>query len=106
MDRLALATTVMLLASCSSERVPLPRLPQLEQAQEMLGDRTGRHNECRKSARRTEDLVSCMEAKGYEFIPRSLDYPAPECWRIRDDTAGERDQTLPQAFCFLRKRAP
>jgi len=96
-----------MLAGCTTmERIGPPRLPQLEQAQEAVsnpGDRLGAYHACTGASRTMDGLVDCMRASGYDYIARSPDYPAAECWQLRDDPkyGGGR---MPEEFCFLRHR--
>jgi len=95
------------LAGCTTIKdIGRPRLPQLEQAQEVAqgpGDRLGAYNTCVGAARTIDGLVECMRSSGYDYIARSPDYPASECWQLRDDTkyGGGR---MPEQFCFVRHR--
>ena len=96
-----LAAGAVALAACS---VPLPSLPQVEQASEMVrGGRPEAHRTCVGSAKDVEILLRCMQDRGYEFIARGPEYPAPECWQLRD--AGDVNRP-PPAYCFFRTRGP
>jgi len=93
------------LLGCESGGLPRLSIPQLEQAQQSVkggGKRYEDYGACRKSASEVRTLVTCMEVAGYDFVPRSAEAQATECWRIRADTAAER---LPEAWCFI-KRGP
>ena len=85
--------------------IPLPRLPQVEQASEVVqGGRLRSHQTCSKSAAGSADaLIDCMAGFGYEFIARGSGYPAAECWDAREHRG---DGRLPAQYCFLRGRAP
>jgi hypothetical protein len=73
------------------ERVPLPRFPQAEQASEVVrGERLAAHRVCTGTAKQAEELIQCMQGRGYTFIARGPGYPATECWEIRDAEAAER----------------
>ena len=97
---LAIASSAFLLA-CGGQ-VPLPRLPQVEQASEVVqGERASRHRTCVGKSEGTEQLIECMRAYGYEYVARGPEYPAAECWRIRESPRPDR---LPEAFCFLKQR--
>jgi len=98
---LAVAATA-LLAACGSG-VPVPRFPQVEQVSEAVqGDRLRHHQTCASTAKGFEPMVDCMRDAGYEFLPRGPEYPASECWRMRD--ASDRQDRLPEPFCFLKRR--
>lgn len=98
---------VGVLAGCSTaQRIGPPRLPQLEQATEVVqnpGDRLNAHGACSAASKTVEEMVACMQKAGYDFLPRSPEYAAAECWRLRDDTSygGGR---LPEMFCFRRTK--
>jgi hypothetical protein len=101
----ALAVLLVGLVGCESG---LPRLsiPQLEQAQQSVkggGQRYEDYGACRKGASDVPALVSCMQDAGYDFVPRSAEVQATECWRLRD--APELDR-LPEAWCFIKRIAP
>lgn len=85
-----------------------PRLPQLEQATEVVtnpGDRLNAHNACTRASKNLDEMVDCMSRSGYAYITRSPEYASAECWRLRDDPnyGGGR---MPEAFCFRKTGAP
>jgi hypothetical protein len=96
------ALVVLVVAACTSSTGPIPplRIPQLEQAQHEveggIGKRYQDYGACRKTATEVEPLVTCMERAGYEYIARSADTQATECWRLREV---QKDR-LPEALCF------
>lgn len=98
MGRYASATVLVLVAACQG--VPTPHLPQVEQAAQAVhggGERYRAHQRCLGVARTFEEMVGCMRDEGYVFIPRSADYPSPECWDARDSEAVASD-ALPSCF--------
>jgi hypothetical protein len=104
-----LGVAVALLAGCAAVRqIGPPRLPQLEQATEAVqnpGDRLNAHQACSEASKAIEEMVACMQKAGYDFLPRSPESAAAECWRLRDDATygGGR---LPETFCFRRAQPP
>lgn len=103
--RLALA--VVVLAACESQQLPRVTIPQLEQARESvrggIGKRYEDHAGCRKTAVDAKTMIACMQDKGYEYLPRSAETQATECWRLRD--VNEVDP-LPEALCFVHDGQP
>ena len=99
---------VVLLVACG-ESGPLPRLqiPQLEQARQSvqggIGKRYEDYGACRKTAADAKALVACMDAAGYDYVPRSAEQHAMECWRLRDWNVTD---PLPDAQCFLHRPEP
>jgi len=97
------------LAGCATmQEIGPPRLPQLEQAHQVMsgpGDRLSAYNTCIGASRTIDGLVECMRASGYDYIARSPDYPAAECWQLRDDPqyGGGR---MPEQFCFVHQHKP
>lgn len=97
------------LAGCTTmQEIGPPRLPQLEQAHQVVsgpGDRLSAYNTCISASRTIDGLVECMRASGYDYIARSPDYPAAECWQLRDDPkyGGGR---MPEQFCFVHQHKP
>jgi hypothetical protein len=95
-------------AACTTvERIGPPRLPQLEQAQEVMtnpGDRLNAHRACTGTSKTIDDMVDCMSQSGYVYLARSPEYDSAECWRLRDDPkyGGGR---MPEAFCFRKAKA-
>ena len=92
---------IVLLASCTADRVPRLRLPQLEQATEAAhggGERYRDHQTCMQSSKSVDDLVRCMEESHWHFVAQGGVFPERECWEARD--RGELDRIAPH--CFLR----
>ncbi len=84
-------------------RIPLPSLPQVEQASEVVqGGRLRSYQTCTRTGGSVATLLDCMAGFGYEFLARGEGYPAAECWQLRD--AGGTQ--LPPPHCFLRGRSP
>ncbi len=96
-------TTVLvalLMASCNS--VSVPRVPQVEQAQETLqsgGERYRAHRACANAVKSADGLIACMRDAGWDFVARDPGYPDADCWDARD--RGDVDRVIP--ICFLRK---
>lgn len=89
---------VGLLASCNG--FPTPRIPQAEQALQVThggGERLRAHQRCVEATRSIDDLVQCMDAEGYHFVPRVPGFPGDECWALRDQPT---DDILPPPHCF------
>ena len=89
---------------CGASWMPAFQVPQVEQASEALGgggERYAAHRACAASARDTDALIACMQSSRYEFITRTPEYPAIECWDLRE---GRGDGRLPPAYCFVRSR--
>ena len=98
----------VLLAACGeSQQFPRVTIPQLEQARESVKGGIGRryedHAVCKKTATDAKTMVACMQATGYEYMPRSAETQATECWRLLD--ANEVDP-LPEALCFVHAEQP
>lgn len=102
---LGLSTLVALGVSPGcDQRLPLPRLPQVEQASEVVqGGRLRSHQNCVKTATTVSGLVDCMAGFGYDFIGRGAGYPATACWDLRDHPD---PGNLPPPPCFLRRQGP
>jgi hypothetical protein len=91
------------LAAC--DHVTLPRVPQLEQANEAVqdrGDRYRAHSTCRKATTSVDGMIGCMQDAGWAFVTRGPGYPAADCWQSRD--RGEMDGVI--ALCFTRTGGP
>jgi hypothetical protein len=89
------------LASCSTGTVPPLRFPQVEQATEAIeggGERYRAHRACAADARTVAQLITCMQAAGWDFVERRPGYPEADCWSDRD--RGEVNRIEPQ--CFVR----
>jgi hypothetical protein len=105
--RLVLVGIVVGLAGCTTlQRIGPPRLPQLEQASEVVqgpGDRLSAHRTCSAASKTIDEMVVCMGQAGYGYIERSPGYPASECWMLRDDSryGGGR---MPETFCFVKTK--
>lgn len=87
---------------CSEGRIPLPQIPQLQEAGELGaygGDRTRTGQACQASSDTQDAYIQCMASAGYVFIARENVYPANECWSIRD--AGD-PRRQPPSYCFHR----
>ena len=96
---------VVLLVACSDGGY-IPRLtfPQYEQAKQTvqngIGKRYEDYNACRRTATDAKALVACMDTAGYDYVRRSADEQATECWRLRD--ANSSDPPL-DSWCFLHR---
>jgi hypothetical protein len=98
--------TLLLGACAPGQRLPMPTFPQVEGASEAVRGEFGTlieaHRICQGIAQGPDELVRCMQGRGYEFIPRDAVSPAPECWELRVAA----DQTrLPPASCFREAKA-
>jgi hypothetical protein len=104
--RLCAGLAVLALGCSKGGSLPLPRLPQVEQAQQSLQGGGRRYEDYRTCAHAHTDVpgvVACMQDAGYEFLPRSADEQASECWALRE---GRRPGgRLPDAWCFLHPPA-
>jgi hypothetical protein len=100
--RLLLAAAVLGLAACSSG-LPWPRMYQVEEAVDIVegeaGDRFAAHRACVQARPELAALLDCMDDAGYRFVDRGPDYPAAECWQLRDRGGAD----LPPAYCFERR---
>lgn len=102
------AVVLMALVGCASMGGPLPPLqfPQVQQVQQSVGGGIGRRYEdydaCRKKTTSIAAIVECMNVAGYDYIARSSEQQAAECWRLRDPQVN-RDGRLPEAWCFFRR---
>jgi hypothetical protein len=90
-----------LLVSCTGGSVPVPRFPQVEQATEAMhggGERYRDHRTCMQASTSALELVQCMYAAHWHFVPHGSVFPEPECWQAR-----EREQLEHLApHCFIR----
>ena len=89
-----------LLAACTDTRVPMPSFPQLEQTQQTIhggGERYRIHRACAATVADVEAFVGCMRDAGYGFVARSPEWPAAECWQMRE-RADPTDLPPPQCF--------
>ena len=102
-----LVVLAVALAGCESQQLPRVTIPQLEQARESvrggIGKRYEDHSACRKTAVDARTMITCMQDRGYSYLPRSAETQATECWRLRD--APEVDP-LPEALCFVHASQP
>jgi hypothetical protein len=104
--RILVAILVTLSAACGGSGSSLPRLqiPQLEQARESvkggIGKRYEDHDACRRKATDAKTIVACMDDVGYDYVTRSAEPHAMECWRLRDWNVKE---PLPDEQCFSRR---
>jgi hypothetical protein len=103
--RARVAISMIVLAACGGSN-PIPRLqiPQLEQARESvkggIGQRSQDHDTCRRKADDAKTLVTCMDDVGYDYVLRSAEPHAMECWRLRDWNVKD---PLPDEQCFTRR---
>jgi hypothetical protein len=100
--------TLMFLAlfvgACSG--IPMPRLPQIEQAAQVTqggGERYRAHGRCLEDSHTSDELVACMRREKYVFLPQRQEYPSSECWEARNNE--EAPANLP-AHCFERAPDP
>ena len=95
------------LVACERQQLPRVTIPQFGQARESVRGGIGRryedHSACRKTAVDAKTMITCMQDKGWAYLPRSAETQATECWRLRD--ANEVDP-LPEALCFMHDGQP
>ena len=90
----------LFLAGC--EQVPMPRVPQVEQATQAVEggrDRYRAHQTCTKSSATIDRLIGCMHDAGWDFVARGPFYPESGCWQARD--SGELARLTD--ICFVRQ---
>ena len=96
-----LASAAVLSAGCAYD-FPRPKIYQVEEAVDIFegqaGDRFAAHRACVKTQPEIAALLDCMRVAGYEFVASGPDYPASECWQLRERGGDD----LPQAYCFER----
>src|SRR5215468_8090689 len=103
MMRVLACVVLVPLVGCASMGGPLPPLqfPQIEQAQQSVEGGIGRryqdYDACRKKSTSVETLVDCMKVAGYDYIVRSTEQQAAECWRLRDRELN-KDGRLPESW--------
>lgn len=89
-------------AACSSD-FPRLRIYQVEEAVDIVegqaGERFRDHRDCVRERPELAALLACMDGKAYRFVARGPEYPAAECWQLRDRGGAD----LPPAYCFERK---
>jgi hypothetical protein len=106
--RAVVVAVLVPLAGCASMGGPLPPLqfPQVKQARQSVEGGLGRRYEdydaCRKKTTSVAAIVDCMRVTGYDYIARSTEQQAAECWRLRDPQLN-KDGRLPEAWCFFRR---
>jgi hypothetical protein len=89
----------LLLAACDT--IPIPRVPQVEQATQAVeggGERYRAHQACAKAAATIDGLLECMRDAGWDFVTRGPAYPEAGCWQARD--GGELGRVTD--LCFVR----
>ena len=94
---------MLALAVAGCGYVPPLQLPQVQQAKQSVqggGQRYEDYGACQKAATTVGELVSCMDRAGYDYISRSAEAQATECWRLRDLPSTDR---LPEALCFIKR---
>ena len=98
------AAAAILVVACES--TPPVRVFQAQQVSEAIqgtfGERLSVHRTCTGASVNVDQLITCMDAHGYAFIPMGPDYPASECWQLRQETG---EGHLPAPYCFQRRRA-
>lgn len=94
---------LLALAVAGCRYLPSLQLPQVKQAEQAVkggGQRYEDYGACQKTATTVGELVACMDRAGYDYIPRSAEAQATECWRLRDVASTDR---LPEALCFIKR---
>src|SRR5262245_62051666 len=99
---LAVAAIVLIVACESPPPIHVFQAQQMSDAlQGTFGERLSTHRTCSGASANVDQLIRCMEAHGYSFIAMGPDYPAAECWQLRQATGEGR---LPAPYCFQRRR--
>jgi len=103
----ALAAATMLSIVVSIVACESPPPIHVFQAQQMsdalqgtFGERLSDHRTCTGASANVDQLITCMDAHGYSFIAMGPDYPAAECWQLRQANAEGR---MPPPYCFQRR---
>ena len=92
---------VLAIAGCNNYEFPRLTVPQVSNTVEMVegqGDRFAAHRACVKANPELAPLLECMQASGYTFVARAPEYPARECWQLRERGGAD----LPPAHCWER----
>ena len=98
---LAVAATFLIAACESPPPIHVFQAQQVTDAlQGTLGERLSTHRTCSGASTNVDQLIACMETHGYAFIAMGPDYPAAECWQLKQERGEGR---LPPPYCFQRR---
>jgi hypothetical protein len=88
----AVLTLVFLVTGC----VAFPQLDSLSRtASEPRRKKVREHEACLAASESQQDLLDCMDARGYRFIQAGIDQRAQECYSYRNTRT-----EYPAAYCF------
>jgi hypothetical protein len=92
--------TVLVLGFLVAGCVRFPQLDSLSRTtSEPRRKKVREHSACLAASESQQELLDCMDARGYQFIKASIDERAQECYSYLNARTG-----LPAAYCFEVKR--
>lgn len=91
-----MGATILLLAFAANGCITFPQLDSLSRTtSEPRRKKVREHAACLAGSESQQDLLDCMDARGYRFIKASIDERAQECYSYRNARTG-----FPAAYCF------
>lgn len=91
-----MGATVLALGFLAAGCLTFPQLDSLSRTtSEPRRKKVREHDACLAASQSQQQLIECMDARGYRFIKPSIDQRAQECYSYRNAHTG-----FPAAYCF------